>query len=858
MSALRRRGGAAARLLALALSAAGPARAADVFSPGELSRPHAALDQGIASCTRCHVAGAQLSPDRCLACHAEMRERLQAGRGFHAGIPATERACERCHHEHQGRDFPLVDWGPGGPKALDHARTGFALAGKHRRVECARCHDPRLVQDPAVTAVVAKGRHTYLGAPTACAGCHFDEHRRQLGADCARCHGEDAWKPARGFDHARSAYPLVGKHARVACEKCHRSEPDGAPAAASALSPPLRADAFVRFKGLPFQACTDCHRDPHQGRFGPACQGCHSLEEWRRLSAPEASRAFHDRTRYPLRGAHATVACGACHGSGPGARFRGMAFERCTDCHADAHLGQLAAAPAAGPGRGTCDRCHGVEGWLPARFEVEDHARTAYPLVGAHRAVACALCHPKDPALEGEAAALRARPGAERRAPRVSLARLRIADARDCRSCHRDPHAGQFPEQMAGRGCEACHGVAGWRPARFDHARTRLPLDGKHTHAACVACHRPAADGVVRYAAAPVACAGCHADVHAGQLARGGTTDCARCHVTDGWRERLRFAHTRPFTSFALEGKHRVACEKCHPAAQAAPGVTVRRYRPLPAACEGCHADFHRGAFRTPDGATRCAACHSTAGWRPVTFDHLARAGFALEGRHRDAACSGCHPGGAFATPVPKACSACHRDVHAGRLGPSCERCHAPTAWRETTFSPDAHRRTSFPLEGRHALLPCESCHGDLRDRAFSRPLSGCVGCHTSDASRASAVFPSHAGFPSDCRPCHGVYRFSPAVFPAHETCFAIRSGPHAGIRCRDCHDAGVPPIPPNQQLTCASDTADCMRCHSCGGVSGAHAGVAGFACANRKCYECHQFSSGGGLGAALRAGGRR
>ena len=26
--------------------------------------------------------------------------------------------------------------------------------------------------------------------------------------------------------------------------------------------------------------------------------------------------------------------------------------------------------------------------------------------------------------------------------------------------------------------------------------------------------------------------------------------------------------------------------------------MTVRRYKPLPLACEGCHADFHRGAFK--------------------------------------------------------------------------------------------------------------------------------------------------------------------------------------------------------------------------------------------------------------------
>jgi hypothetical protein len=887
--------------LCAALSAGRAARA-DVFSPGELARGHKALE-GIANCTKCHVAGQQLSGERCLECHGELKERMARGRGFHGRLPAAERnACQTCHHEHQGRDFALVDWGKGGSKAFDHARTGFELRGKHRRAECSRCHDRGLIRDPAVKELLGKQpeRVTYLGAPTACAACHFDEHRGQLSADCQRCHSEDAWKPARGFRHARSAYPLVGKHARVECRKCHKSEPEASPrVAAAAQTPPVNPAAFVRYKGMPFQACTDCHKDPHQGRFGEACASCHTPADWKKLTGAGAKRAFHEKARYPLRGAHAEVRCEACHGPFPGvkARFKGLQFESCTDCHEDSHVGQIAslappppaasrrAAPAKGSPTQTCDACHRVEGWIPALFEVEDHGRLAYKLEGAHRAVACALCHPKDPRVGSRLpAAVRRKLETRKRPVQVSLALLDVPKATDCRTCHRDPHAGQFQQQGKNEGCTRCHGLDSFRRPRFDHARdSRFPLLGKHAQAACGSCHRPDGAGVVRYRPLALACAACHSDPHAGQfVAAGKGSDCARCHGAASWKE-LLFRHERPFTEFALDGKHRpVECAKCHTPVRIA-GADVRRYRPVPAACEACHADHHRGAFRAfapserpggpvratiparrggkPDlavrpavaragqgGGTRCADCHTTEDWKKGAFDH-ARTGFPLDSAHRAAACSACHGQGTFAQVVPRACSACHRDVHAGRLGQRCEKCHQATTWRDATFDADAHRRGAFPLTGRHAFTPCDSCHGDKRDRGFTRPTKACIACHEADWMRATSggasVDHDLASFPQTCQGCHTAWRFAPAAFPAHDVCFQVSSGRHARIPCLSCHTA-FPAVDFAQPFTCLTDTANCIQCHACSN----HDAVPGFACTNRKCYECHTFGTGAaGLG---------
>jgi hypothetical protein len=607
-------------LLAALLLESLPARA-DVFSPGPLSRAHQALE-GLQNCTKCHVAGEQLAPETCLACHGEVKARLEQGKGFHGRIAAAERACERCHAEHQGRDFALVNWGPatptvkGGKSAFDHGRAGFALKGKHVKVDCARCHDPRLVADAGVKELLRKqpGRATFLGAPTACASCHFDEHRGQVGSDCARCHGEDGWKPARGFDHAKAAYKLDGKHLKVECARCHKPEDEPARAAPPGFTAPVRPAAFVRYKPLKFQGCLDCHKDPHQSRFGDACARCHTTDDWKRVTGDGAQKAFHEKTRYPLRGAHAAVACEACHGPWPGqkARYKDMAFGQCTDCHLDAHVGQLqAAAPAIAPGTPAprlaaaapqaCDACHTVNGWTPVKFDVPEHDRLPYRLEGAHRAVACALCHPKDERLLARVPAAAKEELARKKRPlKVSLALLDVPKATDCRTCHRDPHAGQLDARQKEQGCAACHGLASFKKVRFDHQKdSNYPLTGKHLTAACASCHRQDAAGVVRYRPLASTCATCHADVHAAQFAvKGQGTDCARCHETAGWKAPLRFRHEKPFTSFTLDGKHRkLECAKCHPAVQAA-GAEVRRYRPLPTECQGCHADFHKGAFR--------------------------------------------------------------------------------------------------------------------------------------------------------------------------------------------------------------------------------------------------------------------
>ena len=238
-------------------------------------------------------------------------------------------------------------------------------------------------------------------------------------------------------------------------------------------------------------------------------------------------------------------------------------------------------------------------------------------------------------------------------------------------------------------------------------------------------------------------------------------------------------------------------------------------------------------------GDTRCAACHTPEGWQRVRFDHT-RTGFPLAGVHREATCKACHAGD-FAKAQPTACIGCHEDAHAGERGGRCAACHDEKSWAPL-FTADAHRRTNFPLTGRHALIPCLECHQETRDRAFTRSTKDCIGCHAADYARTAGTSIDHAaaGFPQTCRTCHEGWRWRSARLPQHDRCFQVGAGPHAGISCLDCHTALRAATTDG---SCATNTASCQRCHACDKVTPKHAQVGGFQCKDRKCYECHRFT---------------
>ncbi len=280
------------------------------------------------ACGDCHTTGVtQFAVATCQDCHRQMDAAYMT-----AHVADFGEACLGCH---DGVDRYSR-------KRFDHNALSFALDGEHTDLACSKCH--------AGAASPGDLQATKSG----CVDCHRadDAHKGQFGTDCAGCHNTAAW-PDATFDHAKTAFPLTGKHEGVKCQDCHR---DG------------------RFKGTSAQ-CVDCHRadDAHKGQFGTDCAGCHNTSAW-----PDAT-FDHAKTAFPLTGKHQGVKCQDCHRDG---QFKGTSSQ-CVDCHRadDAHKGQF----------GTdCAGCHNTAAWPDATF---DHAKTAFPLTGKHQGVKCQDCH---------------------------------------------------------------------------------------------------------------------------------------------------------------------------------------------------------------------------------------------------------------------------------------------------------------------------------------------------------------------------------------------------------------------------------------------------------------------------------
>lgn len=550
------------------------------------------------------------------------------------------------------------------------------------------------------------------------------EMKNPEGKDCVRCHrehnGEDFnlihWELSeKQFDHRLAGYTLEGKHAALACDKCHTPS-QMVPAERTLLK---MKDPARSFFGMS-QNCVACHKDPHKGQLGNDCQRCHNFTDWK------AAKEFdHSKTRYPLTGLHLQVACGKCHkpdAPGGPARFKDMKFAACTACHIDPHKGSF---------KQRCEECHTTAGWkkLLPRFEF-DHSKTKYPLLGKHTQVGCAECH-----LNGDF--------------------KKPLPFANCADCHKpDPHKGQFESRTKKSECAECHSLDGWKPSLFgvkEHATSKYPLQGKHATVECSKCHIPAGKDTV-YKLRFAACTECHKDVHDGQFAGAPYQDnCERCHtVQDFHRSTFTIAQHRN-ARFVLAGAHAaVPCVDCHKI-----GATGRTDKILPFhfenhTCTACHNDPHHGEFKDRMAQRRangvplgCEACHNTKSWAEVTgFDH-SKTKFPLTGSHRAVACGACHKVQPGAHEVKfkgtsQVCEDCHKDPHASQFSKdakvSCADCHATQRWTPSKFDHDT--RTHFPLQGGHAKVPCDACHKNFQivnDKPvlYYKPTpSKCADCH--------------------------------------------------------------------------------------------------------------------------------
>jgi hypothetical protein len=462
-----------------------------LLMPGKVSAAHQKIEE---DCKQCHNrANRKQQRQLCLGCHKPVAEDIARQRGFHGHAPGMQQAeCSACHSEHLGRSADIVRLSR---QSFDHRLTDFPLQGAHVPVACDSCHaagkplrsapttcnachariEPhggKLGTDctachnvngwlpakfnHAATSWPLRGAHAdapcaqchagnrFKGTPKQCAACHApdDVHRGQRGQRCADCHDEKSWK-SQVFDHLKQArFALVGAHAQLACQSCHRN---------GKLQDPLPRD------------CRGCHagQDAHAGRFGGDCARCHSNDRWRPALFDHARDA-----KWALDARHAKLGCHDCHTANVATQKLGR---DCAGCHKadDAHGGQLGK---------DCAACHVSTGWrIDVRF---DHDFTDFPLVGLHVAVPCVQCH-VTPAFKGV---------------RQDCYSCHSQDdthhdslGRDCAQCHSPSgwniwefdHGRQSGFALTGAhrklGCAQCH---------------RQPADQVKLDSACAACHR--------------------------------------------------------------------------------------------------------------------------------------------------------------------------------------------------------------------------------------------------------------------------------------------------------------------------------------------------------------------------------
>lgn len=530
------------------------------LSPGDLSRVHKNLE-GVSNCTKCHEIGEKVQPQKCLDCHKILNERIKAGKGIHADAGYED--CADCHSDHHGRDYKLIYW-ENGQEKFAHKETGFELLGKHSQLNCNDCHSSKNIRDKQKLQSQKKDLNkTFLGLSQDCLSCHRDEHRGQMDTNCLNCHNMNGWKPAPEFNHNKTKFRLTGLHKKVECKNCHKTVTDNK----------YEDDkTFLKFAGLEYDQCIDCHKDPHNNKFGQNCESCHNTSGWQNYAK---NNFDHNKTRYPLKGKHKNVSCESCHGRGRSKKIK--AFNKCTDCHKDFHVGQFIGRNQ----KGACEECHTVEGFSPAQFTINDHSKSDYPLQGAHLAIPCIACH------------------TDTWKKQQKTLQFTFSSTK-CTTCHKDPHKKQVDKYVIKinsetnkSGCEYCHLTESWQSVQFDHSQTQFLLEGIHAKTECSKCHKKDEKVFIKFQSTDKECVSCHKDVHNGQFKnKAGVTHCDKCHGPVDWYAE-KFNH-ESFSKFSLKGAHsRVPCQKCHKEEKVL-GTTIVRYKPLSSDCKSCHSDLEK------------------------------------------------------------------------------------------------------------------------------------------------------------------------------------------------------------------------------------------------------------------------
>ena len=385
---------------------------------------------------------------------------------------------------------------------------------------------------------------------------------------------------------------------------------------------------------------------------GVDCSDCHTPRSW--TPDPKAMTFDHERqTGFPLRGRHRDAPCRSCHLD---LSFADPVLRDadCATCHADVHRGAYAQR---------CSDCHSAVSFhdLPA---LQVHARTTFPLTGAHVQISCRTCHIDD-----------------------QLGAFTSLDPQ-CTACHEDDaaNAGAVDHTTFPPDCLRCHGTLAWTAyVRFDHPTVSggFRLEGAHARIRCSSCHGPNMEPLFQ-PASDQDCIACHQGDYDREHPGGSfPTTCLSCHNLETWTG-ATFDHAVVANGFRLLGAHaRIDCASCHsPTDWSVPFAPAGDQD-----CISCHTDDYQQEHAGSGFPTTCLTCHTVDTWDGASFtDHDAQFFPIYSGPHRDKwqSCQECHtqPGNFQVF----SCFACHNqtktdDQHKEEAGyrydsNACYQCH--------------------------------------------------------------------------------------------------------------------------------------------------------------------------------------
>lgn len=299
-------------------------------------------------------------------------------------------------------------------------------------------------------------------------------------------------------------------------------------------------------------------------------------------------------------------------------------------------------------------------------------------------------------------------------------------------------------------------------------------------------------------------CLTCHKEIqqlinnnlgfHSSQVVK--SKDCWKCHSEHNGRnfqiirfDENKFDHSKS-TTFALTGKHsQIKCVECHQSKFIKDKNFTKSkntFLGLNTTCNSCHEDFHQKTL-----GDKCSNCHNTESFKKVNFDHN-KSAFKLTGKHTEINCYECHKlekrNGkdfrVFKNISFQSCANCHKDIHQGKLGNDCAKCHSTNGFKFVNKNNFDHSKTNFPLLGKHIDVNCNNCHGN---NLTTKPKHEyCYDCHE-DYHNGVFIAKYNKG---NCEVCHDVKGFSPSLFSFEQhskTKFAL-TGSHFAVPCRDCH----------------------------------------------------------------------